>query len=400
MFSKSPFKKVATLKAFVDAILELREEPAINGEQWFFRGQANSKWDVRPSIFREDKLESEHLVIEQAERQNPEEFKQCSNNYELLTKLQHYGLGTRLLDVTLNPLVALFFASEYHCDYTKNKNGQYSKEECDGIVYYCFTRGSSLKELHTKISLAIPFMEFGKSLSLEAFCEHLVKTKTIDEADYDLLCENDFSEIIRMLQMNSFIITTNSNARLIQQRGAFLLSPCVNISTNTEVKSSILSKAKMNLEREFKGAFVVPAKNKEKIREELDFFNVNEATLFPELEHQMRYIQSQAKNPVGTVETFITYHRSRISHIKSHSVGKITLRKIEKIVKESLNNVSQSDINKISKSIYEETRIIDWFKKESSLSAIRRVVTKNIVDYYSAVDAQSKAEEIVASLLK
>jgi hypothetical protein len=122
-------------------------------------------------------------------------------------------------------------------------------------------------------------------MSLENFCKKLVEDKIITEPDHALLCENNYSEIIRILQTNSFIITTNSNARLIQQRGAFLLSPCVNIRTNTDVKSSILSKAKMNLKSEFRGAFIVLAQDKEKIREELDFFNVNEATLFPELEH-------------------------------------------------------------------------------------------------------------------
>lgn len=169
-----PTKRISALKTYVDEILKLRKDtPAIGGEQWFFRGQSNSKWDVKPNIFREDKLESEHLVIEQARRQNPDEFKQCSDSYELLTKLQHYGLGTRLLDVTLNPLVALYFASKYHCDYVKNKNGQYSKEICDGVVYYCFTRGNSLKDLHSKVSLAIPFIEFGKK---HEYCQLMFAT--------------------------------------------------------------------------------------------------------------------------------------------------------------------------------------------------------------------------------
>lgn len=97
----SQVKKVISVKQFVDEITSLRRErPADNAQQWFFRGQKNSGWDVRPNVFREDNLATEHLLIDRAQRQNPIEFRECTNNFEILTKLQHYGLGTRLLDVT------------------------------------------------------------------------------------------------------------------------------------------------------------------------------------------------------------------------------------------------------------------------------------------------------------
>ena len=79
--------------------------------QWFFRGQKDSTWSIIPNVFREDKLKSEYTIIQNAIRQNPFEFKQLTE-FETLTKLQQYGLGTRLLDVTLNPLLALYFATE------------------------------------------------------------------------------------------------------------------------------------------------------------------------------------------------------------------------------------------------------------------------------------------------
>src|SRR5215510_12537 len=129
-------EKISSVKAFVEKIAKLRSDnPASNAEQCFFRGQKNAWWDVRPSIFRGNTLALEHKLIEKAKQQNPMEFRDCVNNLEILTKLQHYGLGTRLLDVTLNPLVALFFAVEPSHSYEKNAKEQYALQRHDGRVY-------------------------------------------------------------------------------------------------------------------------------------------------------------------------------------------------------------------------------------------------------------------------
>lgn len=41
---------------------------------------------------------------------NPEEFVGLRSNFEVLSKMQHFEFPTRLLDLTENPLVALYFA--------------------------------------------------------------------------------------------------------------------------------------------------------------------------------------------------------------------------------------------------------------------------------------------------
>lgn len=40
----------------------------------------------------------------------PEAFQGLKSNFEILAKMQHFGLPTRLLDFTLNPLIALYSA--------------------------------------------------------------------------------------------------------------------------------------------------------------------------------------------------------------------------------------------------------------------------------------------------
>jgi hypothetical protein len=384
---------------FVDEISSLRQDKAAaNAEQWFFRGQKNSGWGISPNIFRGDDLASEHILIERAQRQNPIEFRDCANNFEVLTKLQHYGLGTRLLDVTLNPLVALYFATEDSSEYLKNKNNQYTRQEHDGVIFYRLANGCLLQDLQIKIALTVPFVEFGKSMSLEVLCSRMKDQDDISQSEYDRLIADDYSEIIRTLQTNSFIVSTNSNARLIQQRGAFLIAPSVNIKTNADVKNSILSKAKMNLSKEFEGRFIIPTRSKGEIREELDFFNVNEATLFPELEHQMRYIQGQAQHSVGTVEEYKQYERRTLTQTPV-DFDKVP-PDIDGILSETLPTASAEDIGRLNTAINVALEATDWHHKESVISGLRRSITKVLSGMFSAVEAKSKANEIVDKLLK
>ena len=61
-----------------------------SNERFFFRGQSNKNWDVRPCLFRENNLTIESDIISEACARAPFEFGGRSA-FERLTKLQHYG---------------------------------------------------------------------------------------------------------------------------------------------------------------------------------------------------------------------------------------------------------------------------------------------------------------------
>jgi hypothetical protein len=103
---------------------------------WVFRGQDNIEWPLVPKVGRDEFFDDPaDYWKEKAQKANDlghfnrwreEAVAFCDslpeNDFECLAFAQHYGLATRLLDWTTNPLVALFFAVE-------------EQGETDGVVF-------------------------------------------------------------------------------------------------------------------------------------------------------------------------------------------------------------------------------------------------------------------------
>ncbi len=107
--------RVKTLAEYIDVISRL-SRIAHNSDfnQLVFRGHsdASSNYKLIPAIARKDYGVEfcEESLIKEMLTLRPEEFVNISTDFDLLSKLQHFGLPTRLLDFTYNPLIALFFA--------------------------------------------------------------------------------------------------------------------------------------------------------------------------------------------------------------------------------------------------------------------------------------------------
>jgi len=97
--------------------------------QYYFRGHANSKWDIEPSIMRANPFptlsDEQKIIAENAsEESDSRSYLRILKSLATLFRLQHYGHKTRICDLTTNSLAALYFATE-----------DTTEEEVDGAVF-------------------------------------------------------------------------------------------------------------------------------------------------------------------------------------------------------------------------------------------------------------------------
>lgn len=128
--SSSPVASSETKEIVVNSVAEFVAELAQldreKGTETFYRGHADKDWTLIPSILRTlNGPRVEHLLFRDMVAHEPQSFSECRSALDHLVQMQHYGLPTRLLDVTMNPLVALYFASE-----------EATSDPADGAVYH------------------------------------------------------------------------------------------------------------------------------------------------------------------------------------------------------------------------------------------------------------------------
>ncbi|HDR1813147.1 TPA: FRG domain-containing protein, partial [Pasteurella multocida] len=111
--------EINSIKDLIDFLKDIGEPQS--GYSRFFRGHSDHEWIIEPSIYRSPKkiegkpqerafIENEDNIIRDAIVNSPDDFSDKDSIFSILVKLQHYGYPTRLLDLTTNALVALYFA--------------------------------------------------------------------------------------------------------------------------------------------------------------------------------------------------------------------------------------------------------------------------------------------------
>lgn len=270
---KSPtdyFKQVDKVATYLDVVSEWRRKHNIPDQKFlsgvWFRGNGTVyPVPLRPGVYREDFTESARAQMygtdDEAKRLNLERymldefrtsgavFLDANNVIEVYLIAQHYGMPTRLLDWTTNPLAGLFFAVDNE-----------SKHDVDGEVFIMEAKRilppvpagvKGNKGLWNVVGMRHPYVTFaiGQSFWL---------TQTKERPPLIIPIRPD-----------------NQSGRMGQQSSCFTLhmheaKPCDNPT---------LAKIK------------IPANAKPDVLEELHRLNINHFTIYNDLDHLAKDIK-------------------------------------------------------------------------------------------------------------
>lgn len=274
-------------KQFKSSSFHTSTKSGDNELSFFYRGESSLNYITQPSLFRTSKYNQEDKLIHELILEKPEEFPNYNTNmFSTLAKMQHFGMPTRLLDISKNPLVALWFAC---------KKSIINKQQ-DGKFIFIAGYPNLPNSNYAKILSLFAFNAFKSSLNANDL--YILRDQLI-QCGVTLAYKNGEIDIKNMEQDYNYYINSDpiilpdyNTERIKTQQGAFIMFGNNSEDTNCSTKSihSIKDIDPYGLEF-FYSITSIPQSKKSYILSELNEIGINESYLFPELEHTIAQLR-------------------------------------------------------------------------------------------------------------
>ena len=287
-------KKITSVGSFVSYIKELAETGNM-----FFRGHSYANYLTLPSLFREQKyLKNESSLYQELIVRCPDKFTDCKAHLDFLVTMQHYGLPTRLLDLTTNAAIALYFAcesgifpGEILCYSVPNSNLKYTRSDTVSILtslpLFNFEEQQQIFELSKEPLKS--FNDIEENSVVKRLLREIQLEKPTFTPDID-------PNTIRSV---AFVKSTRLNDRIKNQEGAFAvfgLMDCggINLADGDNLLQQYRCKGKASIRESGKTIIlIVGKKEKGEIKKELDYLGINKAFVYPEIDDVSEYLKEQ-----------------------------------------------------------------------------------------------------------
>lgn len=248
---------------------------------YFYRGSSRTKYNPIPTVLRPGLAHDENYYYKEMLKMCPDEFRGLGH-YETLTKMRHFGNYNRLMDVTSNPLVGLYFACQVIFDE-------------DGMVTIYKARKKDIANVYSDRAMmlaCIPALSESDKNDLYALCLDRRNSNTFYDSDYEkpfmvrFLHEikrefPSFEKMIRPLDLINplFVAGAENNQRIINQSGSFIIFGL----DDYEIQKDEVQLCNI----------IIPASDKRKMLEQLSALNINQGTIYPDIQHKVGNIIGQ-----------------------------------------------------------------------------------------------------------
>lgn len=279
---------IRSVSEYLECLSKIKMEPKTTfsvGCFTLFRGQANANWLLSPSLYRQNLFEAENLLLTEIKHICPNEF--GDNRFDSLVKMQHFGMPTRLLDVTTNPLVSLYFACE---------SSEQSNE--DGIVYIFPNMPVSWSnDLLVDLVMDFVYDYFPRKMWLDQMLDQ--SRKKYGNGSYRLMPDT-IDSLLHYLTIPAFaVMPAKTNERIEAQDGAFFVFGMHFSNREVSTNPGTIGRVYYNFEPieidnvqqiwKKTETLRIPAAAKKGILNQLDILGINERKLFPDLSHQINH---------------------------------------------------------------------------------------------------------------